>query len=108
MVFTLFFSKTTLFLGFPPFYIKTFNSAFFAFRIRLLALNAAKQVYTYLMKELLKLFPILGLASFMGLSIGCGGGAADVGDDTPPPADEPYDGGGADEGGETTEGGSGE
>ena len=73
-----------------------------------MALNAAKQVYTYLMKELLKLFPILGLASFMGLSIGCGGGAADVGDDTPPPADEPYDGGGADEGGETTEGGSGE
>ena len=27
------------------------------------ALNAAKQVYPYLMKELLKLFPILGLAS---------------------------------------------
>ena len=81
MVFTLFFSKTTLFLGFPPFYIKTFNSAFFAFRIRLLALNAAKQVYTYLMKELLKLFPILGLASFMGLSIGCGGG--DAGGDEP-------------------------
>ena len=52
------------------------------------------------MKELLKLFPILGLASFMGLSIGCGGGAADVGDDTPPAADEPYDGG------DTTEGGS--
>ena len=72
-----------------------------------MALNAAKQVYTYIMKELLKLFPILGLASFIGLSIGCGGGAADV-DDTPPPADEPYDGGGADEGGETTEGGSGE
>ena len=56
----------------------------------------------------MKLVPILGLASFKGLSIGCGGGAADVGDDTPPPADEPYDGGGADEGGETTEGRSGE
>ena len=33
------------------------------------------------MKELLKLFPILGLASFMGLSIGCGGG--DAGGDEP-------------------------
>ena len=54
------------------------------------------------MKELLKLFPIVGLASFMGLSIGCGGGDADMGDDTPPDAEEPYDGG------ETTEGGSGE
>ena len=50
------------------------------------ALNAAKQVYPYLMKELLKLFPILGLASFMGLSIGCGG--AETGDDTPPAEDE--------------------
>ena len=33
------------------------------------------------MKDLLKLFPILGLASFMGLSMGCGGG--DAGGDEP-------------------------
>ena len=57
------------------------------------------------MKELLKLFPILGIASFLGLSVGCGGGASDMGDDTPPAADEPYDGGGA---GEGEEAGTGE
>ena len=103
------FNEKSSLLEIPILFVtKNFSSAFFPARIRSLALNAAKQVYTYLMKELLKLFPILGLASFMGLSIGCGGGAADMGDDTPPAADEPYDGGGADEGGETTEGGSGE
>jgi len=34
------------------------------------------QIKIKLMKKLLKLFPILGFASFMGLSIGCGGGDA--------------------------------
>jgi len=45
------------------------------------------QIKIKLMKKLLKLFPILGLASFMGLSIGCGGGDAS-GDE---PVEDPSD-----------------
>ncbi|MDP7010877.1 MAG: hypothetical protein QF685_05815 [Verrucomicrobiota bacterium] len=47
------------------------------------------------MKELLKLLPLLGLVSLINLSIGCGE-TANVGDDTPPPAEDGYDGGGGD------------
>ena len=43
-----------------------------------------------LMKELLKLLPIIGLFCVIGFSIGCSGGEEAV-DDTPPPADEEYD-----------------
>jgi len=46
------------------------------------------------MKELLKLLPILGLVSLLNLSLGCTE-TADMGDDTPPPAEDGYDGGGA-------------
>ena len=47
------------------------------------------------MKELLKLLPLLGLVSLINLSIGCGD-TANMGDDTPPPAEDGYDGGGGD------------
>ena len=41
------------------------------------------------MKELLKLLPILGLVSLLNLTIGCAENT-DMGDDTPPSADEEY------------------
>ena len=47
------------------------------------------------MKDLLKLLPILGLALLLNLTLGCTE-TADMGDDTPPPAEDGYDGGGAD------------
>ena len=47
------------------------------------------------MKELLKLLPVLGLVSLLGLAVGCAE-TASIGDDTPPPEGEDgYDGGGA-------------
>ena len=46
------------------------------------------------MKDLLKLLPILGLVSLLTLTLGCAE-TADMGDDTPPPAEDGYDGGGA-------------
>jgi len=52
------------------------------------------------MKDLLKLLSILGLVSLLNLTIGCGG-AAEVGDDTPPDPEEPYDGGTNDASAET-------
>ena len=47
------------------------------------------------MKELLKLIPILGLVSLLNLTIGCTE-SAKMGNDTPPPEEDGYDGGGAD------------
>ena len=47
------------------------------------------------MKELLKLIPILGLVSLLNLTIGCTE-SVQMGDDTPPPEEDGYDGGGAD------------
>lgn len=47
------------------------------------------------MKEFLKLIPILGLVSLLNLTIGCTE-TANMGDDTPPPVEDGYDGGGAD------------
>ena len=47
------------------------------------------------MKELLKLLPVLGLVSLLGLAVGCAE-TVDMGDDTPPPEEDGYDGGGAD------------
>ncbi len=44
------------------------------------------------MKDLLKLLPILGLALLLNLTLGCTE-TADMGDDTPPDPEEPYDGG---------------
>ena len=43
-----------------------------------------------LMKELLKLLPIMGFFCVMVFSVGCAGGEEAI-DDTPPPADEEYD-----------------
>ena len=62
-----------------------------------------------LMKELLKLFPILGLASFMGLSIACSegdAGADEPVEDTEAIEDYPQDP--ATEGDGNAESGSGE
>jgi hypothetical protein len=47
------------------------------------------------MKKLLTLLPILGLLSILNLSTGCTD-TASMGDDTPPPIEDGYDGGGAD------------
>ena len=47
------------------------------------------------MKDRLKLLVILGLVSLLNLTIGCTG-STDMGDDTPPPEEDGYDGGGAD------------
>ncbi len=47
------------------------------------------------MKKLLTLLPVIGLLSILNLSTGCTD-TASVGDDTPPPAEDGYDGGGAD------------
>ena len=44
-----------------------------------------------LMKELLKLLPIMRFFCVMVFSVGCAGGEEEAVDDTPPPADEDYD-----------------